>query len=248
MRFPARMGLMALLAVSLVAAQDQAARWVSCWPFEEAVGPAVRDVSGQGGLGEILNASRGVKRVPGRNGMALEFSGGNPAERGKAGCVQLRGLEQVDWSKGLTVAAWVLFRHLDRQATYEIVSTTKEDRGPGWRLMVSWQSLWLRTGEGGSGTTWGASSNPSTTRLEPGQWYHLAGTYDGSVFRVYVDGALAGQSAAGLRLPAGEPVVNVGSYRGGYAYGLDGTVDELRLYNYARSPAEIISAAKLGAE
>lgn len=221
-------------------------RW--CWTFEERDGLAVHEAFGRTAPGVILNESRGVKRVAGRTGMALEFSGGDRTQRGNAGCVQLKGLEQVDWGKGLTVEAWVLFTKLERPATYEIVSTTKDDRGPGWRLMVSWQSLWLRTGGGGAGKTWGACSNPSAVRFATGQWYHLAGTHDGSVFRVYVDGVLAGQSAAGLRLPPGEPTVNIGSYRGGYAYGLNGVVDDVRLHNYARNSAEIISSAKLGGE
>jgi len=221
-------------------------RW--CWGFEEADGLAVHEATGRAAPGAILNESRGVARVPGRTGMGLEFSGGARTQRGNAGCVQLKGLEEVDWSNGMTVEAWVFFTELERPATYEIVSNTKDDRGPGWRLMVSWQSLWLRTGEGGGGVTWGGGSNPSVTRFATGQWYHLAGTHDGSVFRVYVDGVLVGQSAAGLTLPPGEPIVNVGSYRGGYAYGVNGVVDDVRLYNYARSSVEIIVTAKLGGE
>ena len=233
---------------ALALAQEPAGKLLGCWSFEEKEGLAVNEAAGRVPPGAILNEGRGVKRVPGRSGMALEFSGGDPTARSQAGCVQLKGLEAVDWSKGLTVEAWVRFTRLERSATCELLSTTKDDRGPGWRFMLGWQSLWLRTGEGGAGTTWGASSKPSETHFEAGPWYHLAGTYDGSVFRVYVDGVLAGESAAGLKLPVGESVVNVGSYRGGYAYGLDGVVDEVRLYNYARSAAEIVRTAKLGGE
>ena len=218
------------------------------WTFEEADGLKIHEASGQVKPGAILHESRGVQRVRGRSGMALEFAGGDRRQRSQAGCVLLNGLEQVDWSQGLTVEAWVFFTKLERPATYEIVSATKGDRGPGWRLMISWESLWLRTGEGGAGTTWGAGSNPSATRFKPGQWYHLAGTYDSSVFRVYVDGVLVGQSEAKLTLPPGAPIVYVGSYQGGFAYGLNGIVDDVRLCNRARSPVEMIARAKLGRE
>ena len=38
--------------------------------------------------------------------------------------------------KGLTVALWVSLTRLDRPGTYELVSNTKDDRGPGWAKPV----------------------------------------------------------------------------------------------------------------
>lgn len=219
---------------------------VGYWPFEEPAGAAVLDASGAGHNGEILNESRGVTRVAGRSGCGLMFAPGDQALRGQDGAVALQGMGEVDWSQGLTAEAWVRFDKLDRPATYEIVSNTRDDRGPGFRLVVSLQSLWLRSGEGGDGQTWGAATNVSALQLQTGQWYHVAGTYDGSIFRVYVDGALAGESEPELALTKGEEVISVGSYRGGYAYGLDGVIDEVRLYNEARTPEQIMTAARLG--
>ena len=238
--------LLAVVAGATAEELGERHRW--CWAFEEADGLEVREAAGRTVPGLILNDGRGVTRAAGRSGRALAFSGGDRATRGGAACVQLNGLQDVDWSEGLTVETWVFFTELDRSATYELVSNTEGDRGPGWRLMLGWQSLWLRTGEGGTGKTWGASSKPSVTPVTTSQWYHLAGTYDGTVFRVYVDGVLVGQSAEGLTLPAGRSTIDVGAYRGGYAYGLNGLVDDVRLYDYARSPAEIIATAKLGSE
>jgi hypothetical protein len=228
-------------------AQDNDPRLVGYWPFEEASGLAVLDASNQGHNGEIMNDSRGVKRVPGRTGQALEFTAASdPAQRGQDGAVALKGMEQVDWSKGLTVELWAKPSKLDRAATYELVSNTKDDRGPGFRLMISWLSLNLRSGEGGAGTTWGAASEPSLVPLKVGEWLHLAGTYDGSVFRVYADGVLAKESDPNLKLPPGQPVIFLGSYSGGYAYGFNGVIDEVKLYNMARTPEQIMLDARLG--
>ena len=224
---------------------DAEKRLVGYWPFEEREGLRVEDASGAGRHGEILNDSRGVQRVAGRNGGALQFAGGDPNARGAAGCLALPGLKEQDWSKGLTVELWARFTALDRPATYEMVSDTRDDRGPGFRFMVSWLSLWLRSGEGGGGKTWGAGTDANVTPLRPGEWYHLAGTYDGARFRVYVDGALAGESEEKHALTRGEGVLYVGAYHAGYAYGLNAVLDDLRLYNYARSPAEIMLDARL---
>lgn len=235
--------LLALAAVMTAQADDKLAGY---WPFEETAGMAVLDASNLGHGGEIMNEGRGVKRVPGRVGCGLEFAAGEPNQRGRDGAVALQGMGEMDWSQGLTVEAWVLFHKLDRPATYELVSNTRDDRGPGWRLIVSWQSLWLRSGEGAGGKTWGAATNATAVQFRTGQWYHLAGTYDGKVFRVYVDGALAGESEGDLPLTKGDAVTYLGSYRGGYAYGLNGVMDEVRLYNKARTAEEIMAEARLG--
>ena len=238
--------LVMLLMLCPATAQNDSLPLVGYWPFEEPQGTAVLDASNRDHAGEIMNDSRGVKRAPGRTGNALEFSGGEAGQRNQAGALALKGMEQVDWSQGLTVELWVKLNKFDRPATYELVSNTVGDRGPGFRFVISWQSLALRSGEGGAGATWGAASQPSATALKVGEWMHVAATYDGSVFRVYVDGALAGESAPDLKLTPGEGRISVGSYRGGYAYGLDGLVDELKLYNVARSPAAIMADARLG--
>ncbi|HCU36141.1 MAG TPA: hypothetical protein DGT21_12045 [Armatimonadetes bacterium] len=218
---------------------------VGFWRFDEPDGLDLLDASGNGRRGLILNNSQGVQRVAGRNAGALAFEAGDQKERGKAGGVSLLGLEGVDWSQGLTVALWVRFTGINRPDTHELVSNSVADRGPGFRFVLSWSTLSLRSGEGGAGNTWGCSSDATEITLKTGEWYHLAGTYDGSVFRTYIDGALVGESDPGLTLTKGEGTVWVGSYRGGYAYGLNGLVDDLRLYDYARTPAQIVMDARL---
>ena len=47
-------------------------------------------------------------------------------------------------------------------------------------------------------------------------------------------------------LARGDTTVHIGAYRGGYAYGLDGVVDDLKLYNYAQSAEHVVMDAKLG--
>ena len=215
------------------------------WRFEEAEGLRIEDASGNGRHGQILDESRGVRRVKGRRGRAVECTRGPQDARGQAGCIAIPGFDDVDWSKGLTVEVWVHFVKLSRPRTYEIVSNTLDDRGPGFRLMLSWSSLWLRSGEGGAGSTWGAQSDPTVTAIRTGEWYHLAGTYYGTVFRVYVDGELTGENTPKRPLTPGGTTIYVGAYRGGFAYGLDGIVDDLKLYNHPRTPEQIVMDAKL---
>ena len=217
---------------------------VGAWRFDEGEGAVIADSGGNGRTAAVMNDGQGVRWVEGRKGKALEFTGGDSKERGLAGCVQIPDTGGLDFTKGLTVELWVKFTKINRPNTYELVSNTFSDRGKGFRLTLSWLALRLTSGEGGAGKTWGAGSEPAKTKVESGVWYHVAATYDGSVYRVYLDGLEVGVSEAGLTMTPGRPVVYIGSYNGGYAYGLDGVVDDVRIYDYPRSPRQVLDAAK----
>lgn len=75
--------------------------------------------------------------------------------------------------------------------------------------------------------------------LETNRWYHVAGTYDGSNLKIYVDGVLQGTT------PANISIGNTGSLSIGYhnmtdwEYFVDGIMDEIRIWNVARTQNEI---------
>jgi hypothetical protein len=87
----------------------------------------------------------------------------------------------------------------------------------------------------------GAKAQPRTDA-----WYHVVGTYDGLHLRYYVNGSLDGEAAAPsprLRVAdsaAAETVIgNVPSGRKGSAAGLQGKIDELRIWKRALSAQEV---------
>lgn len=215
---------------------------IAVWKFEEA-GPQISDSAGNGNNGKPVNENN-VKRVQGRNGKALKFA----LENRKNGCVIITGIAEKYgfFTKGITVEAWIKINSsFKRESTYEIVSNTESDRGRGFRLIISWGKLCLRSGEGGSGgKTWEASSNTSAQQIKPDIWYHAAGVYDGSVFKVYLDGDLVGQSEEKLALTPGKKDLCIGSYGNGSAYGFDGVIDEVKIYDYPRTDLQILQDAK----
>ena len=74
----------------------------------------------------------------------------------------------------------------------------------------------------------------------PNHWYHLAATYDGSMMKLYTDGALIDSlSVTGSLTNYGENMLS-GGYNNISAY-LPGTIDELRIYDRAISAAEVDS-------
>ncbi|MFI6072441.1 LamG-like jellyroll fold domain-containing protein [Actinoplanes sp. NPDC051343] len=76
-----------------------------------------------------------------------------------------------------------------------------------------------------------------------GQWYHLVGVRDTvkGELRLYVDGALDGTASACLpqAAPTGNTVIGRGRYGGNPVDYLDGTVDQVHLYDRALSADEI---------
>ena len=76
-----------------------------------------------------------------------------------------------------------------------------------------------------------------------GQWYHLVGVRDTvkGELRLYVDGALAGTVGACLpqAAPTGHTVIGRGKFGGNPVDYLDGTVDQVHLYDRALSATEI---------
>ncbi|MCA2217788.1 LamG-like jellyroll fold domain-containing protein [Jidongwangia harbinensis] len=78
---------------------------------------------------------------------------------------------------------------------------------------------------------------------EPNRWYHLVGVRDSvkGELRLYVDGVLAGQASACHPQAAatGNTVIGRGKYGGNPVDYLDGTVDQVHLYDRALSATEI---------
>ncbi|WP_433360605.1 LamG-like jellyroll fold domain-containing protein [Actinoplanes sp. CA-142083] len=83
----------------------------------------------------------------------------------------------------------------------------------------------------------------ASVKPEVGRWYHLVGVRDTvkGELRLYVDGALAGTASACMpqAAPTGNTVIGRGKYGGNQVDYLDGTVDQVHLYDRALSADEI---------
>jgi len=89
----------------------------------------------------------------------------------------------------------------------------------------------------GVNSGWLYSNN---TTINDGSWHHVAAAYDGANEYLYVDGVLDNSlSVSGTIGTNGDPLY-IGSRDGGSVFG--GQMDEVRLWNVARSGAQIRSA------
>ena len=97
----------------------------------------------------------------------------------------------------------------------------------------------------------GIKSNIGVTKLQPGKWYHLVGTYDGAVSKLYVNGKLENSLAFKRRLRADKaPVLLGGGHLGSgefhNQFTVDATIDNVMIWNRALTADEVRSIA-LGA-
>jgi hypothetical protein len=86
-----------------------------------------------------------------------------------------------------------------------------------------------------------------TTAITTGIWHHVAATYDGTTWRLYLDGNLEATLAVAQPVASASDVavslataLNSTNLAAGF---FDGVVDEVRIWNLARTQAEIQSTA-----
>jgi hypothetical protein len=72
------------------------------------------------------------------------------------------------------------------------------------------------------------------------QWHHVAATFNGSTLALYVDGVVVGSTPFGGSIPVSGQGFTLGSHPG-YEF-FNGTMDEVRIWNTARTQAQIQAA------
>lgn len=224
----------------ILAADGPGPSLLAYWNFDEGSGSIVSDSSGNGNDGTIYGAAW----TAGRIGYALGFDGIN------------------DWvdipddiSPGnITLEAWIYPTGFDDgpgdQGNPIITKETGRGTPPwsesfAWRLRITPRTHKLQlqcftpTGSPGGGSV------ISDTVLEMGNWYHVAGTYDGTRTKVYIDGNIEGSYTASIS----EPLVTsnlptaIGHLPNWSVQWFQGIIDEARIYDKALPDSEIEMSA-----
>ena len=138
-----------------------------------------------------------------------------------------------------TVEAWV---RVDKPLEWGGIAGAMQDNGSyekGWLLGYRGDRFCFAVaGAAGSKLTYLSAAVPYL----PGRWHHVAGTYDGSVMTVYVDGAPAGTSReqSGLIAYPPEGYFDIGAYHDDdELYGMTGAIHEVRLHGRALGADEV---------
>ncbi|MCF8366064.1 MAG: hypothetical protein K9H16_09795 [Bacteroidales bacterium] len=142
----------------------------------------------------------------------------------------LNNESNFDFTTAMTIEAWIKVDNFDED--WQAIVT----KGDGaWRLHRHSGTNHISFGTSGLSNV----DLEGTTDLNNGQWHHVACVFDGSTKYIYVDGTLDISVSASGTIATNNYLVNIaenGENTGRYFNGL---IDEVRIWNIARTQTEI---------
>jgi len=234
---------------------------LSCWRLDEADGQAVLDggparVHGQLGYNvmpdgndpvrllstaPIREAATEAAPAPPSQGTALSFDGvddqvvvGNPAD------LRITG--------PFSVEAWV---RLDSDVLGEKPIVSKQNstmRQNTFELQMNQGRVRFRVSDGSAGCCGDPGWTPveGKTVVQPGTWHHVAGVWDGKQIAVYLDGLQEATYPFDKRLSTVLHPVLIGKNAFVQQKMFKGQLDELRIWNRARTQEELLAGMNRG--
>ena len=233
-------GICALALGSIVAGVEPVAHW----KMDDGTGEVVKSSVAGVPDGKILNVAN-TAWVDGRKGGKALYFKGDPAKKKQGGAVRLETKKFFDHTKPFSITCWIMpasREKMKRESTYELISNTLGDYGPGIRILYQWNQPVAATGSGQRGKRDSVSAKASTYPVNRNEWSHLAMTYDGKSIKLYVNGACAGSKEC--TISKGRDWFFAGSYNGGYAYSFTGAISEIKFYNQELTAAQVMAEAK----
>jgi hypothetical protein len=215
------------LALTSVADADDPSL-VGWWKLDETSGLTVADSSLFGNDGILT----GGEWTNGVIGGALKFEGTDSY-------VSVPSSSSLQLTNALTIAGWIKANSWDAANDVDPIARKGEGNPNNYQLAVvdGRATFYL---DGGEADDDGFVGN---TPLNTDQWYHIAATWDGAAVRIYVDGVVDNDPSDSRGDAIGTDTRPF--YLGGRSGTdlLEGTLDDIRLYNRALSEAEIKSLA-----
>jgi hypothetical protein len=198
-------------------------------PFDEGTSIDAYDWSGTGNNGRLSPGVRWTQA--GRFGGAASFDGDDR--------VTVPDSPSLDLQAGFTLMAWVRPRQLNRFQT--VIMKDNATQSIPYGIYATRDATAPATSApsvrgGGSGQATGSAA------VAQNAWTHVAGTFDGTAYRLYVNGTLVSTQNGP---PPAITQQNLGIGNNGMwptGEGFDGLIDEVKAWNVPLSAAEIVTA------
>ena len=199
---------------------------VAYWELDDAPGNGALDSTGNGHTGTCATACPTV--VTGKLGNAYHFD----ASLDHALTVP----DSADFRGTFTLAVWM---YADATGSNMAMISKPEgtDTDNSWQLELRDTSKLSFSG----GSTHYLET-PAT--VAAGAWRHVAGTWDGTTKRLYVDGVLVASVDSSITYDTHLVYIGADQNAGSTVLHWDGTLDDLRIYNRALSATEIAALAQ----
>jgi hypothetical protein len=192
------------------------------WAFDEAPGTeVVCDVSGNRLGGTLLKADR----APGLDGTALVCNGG---------CVKVPYAPVLSPTNALTLECWIKTDLAGQGNNWFINHVFSGGTSSGYRMGILDGHPCFEVPL----TDWSHHLKASQP-LPTGKWVHLAGTFDGQVMKIYVEGEEQGSMERPGTINPNPFHLCLGNYDVDHEAHFTGLLDEVKLYDRALTLEEI---------
>jgi hypothetical protein len=216
---------------------------VGWWKMDECQGNTIFDSSGNSNNGVLTSRGSGTQTSVGTctspgtvwgNGASGKF-GSSVNFDGTDDDIGIPYSPIFDIKDAITLSAWY-----------------KKDVGSGtnkWLIhKATVNSSYAMFIEGGLKMRLLKPTTQDCTVSEPseGVWHHAVSTYDGANMKIYVDGVLMNTCPGTGSITTTSYLVTIGAFNTGTGYPFSGQIDDVRIYNYALTPAQIANVMNEG--
>ncbi|MFA6304434.1 MAG: DUF2341 domain-containing protein [Patescibacteria group bacterium] len=209
---------------------------IGYWKMDEGENKTVYDWSG--------NAYNGTLSLSGSPATSTAWAAESACKKGH--CLDLDGTNDqvtvtdstgsgLDVSVYASISAWI---KPDTVTGSQYI--VDKDQSTAYSLMISGTSLVGYFDVGGSNSCSGGI-------VKIGEWQYVSATYDGNYIHCYINGNEVGKTAdTSGAIDVQNTSLYIGSDGGAASY-FNGKIDEVKIYNYALSPAQIKEDYNMGA-
>jgi hypothetical protein len=205
------------------------------WAMDEGSGTTLADSSGNGYDGTLISGTWAEDRL-GQTGKAI-----------------LLNNQRIDIPDGITpetvtLAAWINPTRFGSTSSPACIFSREKGSGAtgfGWRLALINDGILRMEAVAPYSTSPARYVCSSAGAIELDKWYHIAGTYDGTTVRIYINGQPAGSMQYASQTLINTDVT-IPSTIGYMSWGLQyfgGTIDDARIYNGVLNDIEIFALA-----
>lgn len=199
---------------------------VAWWPLADSSG-GVPDLSGNGNDGSISGVTQGVAGKGGLTGHSFN---------GSSDFISVSHSSELN-PDYITVSAWIRPNTI---GSFDRIFA-KDSSGQAYQFLLDSGGLGFRVWVSGS-----ARGNLSFGTVQTNEWTHVAGTYDGSDVKGYIDGTEFQLDTATGPMDDDNGTLYIGQRDVGSSL-FDGVMSDLRIYNRALSASEIQTLYEWGA-